>query len=272
MVDEDIVEVAGLAHDLGHPPFGHNGEEALDECMRSNGGFEGNAQTLRILSKLEKKVASTDGATGKKLTLVREGKDQRYGLNLTARVLAAVLKYDYRIPIKAEDRIEKFKKRAPKGYYDSEGGLVEFIKRSTLAGRVLPEGKKFKTVECQIMDIADDIAYSTYDIEDAFKAKFLHPLKLISFGGDFYSEIAADVEKKIQERPEYDIKDRKTFTGEDAILIIVDMFQNIFPDDVDGPLFAAAGMVNMASEAAAEPRVSNRSDRSASRATNGMPG
>src|SRR5690606_9692054 len=86
-LDLDLIELAGLAHDLGHPPFGHNGEYALDKCMADHGGFEGNAQTLRILSRLEKKETRNG-----EYAPLSEGRDVRLGLNLTFRSLASILK------------------------------------------------------------------------------------------------------------------------------------------------------------------------------------
>lgn len=159
-IDEDLVEFASIAHDLGHPPFGHNGEHALDEVMKEHGGFEGNAQSLRILAHVERKLVNTDGGVG-----------AAYGLDLTYRSLAAVLKYDKCIP----------QERAPntpliKGYYSTEAALVREIKR-----RVAPKypvGEPFKTIECAIMDVADDIAYSSYDLEDSLHANFYTPLDL----------------------------------------------------------------------------------------------
>ena len=94
-IDTDLVEVAALAHDLGHPPFGHNGEKALDDCMKRSGGFEGNAQTLRLLSVIEKKAyADSTGNNDDPCGIEVDGTDRRLGLNLTFRTLAAVLKYD----------------------------------------------------------------------------------------------------------------------------------------------------------------------------------
>jgi len=168
-IDVDLVEFAGLAHDLGHPPFGHNGERALDDCMKKNGGFEGNAQTLRILSRVEKKeLRSPDD--GDVCGISADGTDRRLGLNLTYRSLASVLKYDKQIPLRRH-------KNAPlmKGYYASEGLLVKSIKEHVGTPSAT---EVFKTIECRIMDIADDIAYSTYDLEDAMKGGFSHPLQL----------------------------------------------------------------------------------------------
>lgn len=170
-IDTDLVEVAGLAHDIGHPPFGHNGESALDQCMLQAGGFEGNAQSLHIVSRLEKKVIDDDAGEG----VLIGGSDQRFGLDFCARTLAAILKYDEEIPIV---RIAGTAKSPTKGYYASQSPLVEWIKEKVLQGAKEPE--RFKVLECYIMDVADDIAYSTYDLEDAFKAGFLSPLDMIS--------------------------------------------------------------------------------------------
>ena len=94
-IEPDVAEFAGLAHDLGHPPFGHFGEQALDEKMADFGGFEGNAQTLRILTRTEKRELGE---------INDAGNDTRVGLNLTVRSIASVLKYDHVIPPTQEDR------------------------------------------------------------------------------------------------------------------------------------------------------------------------
>ena len=165
LIDVDLVEFAGLAHDLGHPPFGHEGEHALDIEMKDCGGFEGNAQTLRILSVLEEKVRAR----------MSEGTEPvSFGLNLTLRSLAAVLKYDKPIPL---TRVEA--KDPVKGYYEDQRELVDAIKEGISRTDALPP-TGFKTIECLIMDVADDIAYSTYDFEDAMKVGFRSPIDLMS--------------------------------------------------------------------------------------------
>jgi dGTPase len=173
-IDLDLVELAALAHDLGHPPFGHNGEKALDDCMKRAGGFEGNAQTLRLLSRIEKKVLADPTSTEEESDfcgISSSGSDRRLGLNLTYRSLAAVLKYDKAIPAQRSAH-----EALAKGYYASQRDLVKQIKEHV--GKPPKGGKGFKTVECQVMDLADDIAYSTYDLEDAMKGGFSHPLAL----------------------------------------------------------------------------------------------
>jgi dGTPase len=188
-IEPDVVELAGMAHDLGHPPFGHFGEEVLDKKMFNYGGFEGNAQTLRLITKIEKKHRiDGNGYLGINST----GEDKRVGLNLTARTIASILKYDRQIPARAG---KKGRTEPVKGYYCSEKGVVEWIKEM-VCKRKRYSGK-FKTIECQIMEIADDIAYSTYDLEDSFKAGFLEPIDLLCASPEVLENVAKKVNSNI---------------------------------------------------------------------------
>lgn len=142
--DPDVVDAACLAHDLGHPPFGHNGERALDEAAKSIGGFEGNAQTLRLLTRLEPK--SLDPRTGESV-----------GLNLTRAVLDASVKYPWTEP-HAPIRPDGVKTRKFGVYQDD---LPVFAWLRAGAPDTTP------SFEAQVMDLADDIAYSVHDVEDS---------------------------------------------------------------------------------------------------------
>ena len=145
--DPDLVETACLVHDLGHPPFGHNGEEALHKASLDIGGFEGNAQTFRLLTRLESKT-------------IRDGRS--LGLNLTRATLDAATKY----PWAFDGKNPKF------GFYEEDKEIFDWV-------RLNAKGQT-KVFEAQVMDIADDIAYSVHDIEDAIYGQHFSPLALDS--------------------------------------------------------------------------------------------
>ncbi len=212
-LNTDLIEFAALAHDIGHPPFGHQGEEALDQCMLEHGGFEGNAQTLRILCKLEKKLL-TDPSNSP-LGISPQGEDLRLGLNLSYRTLASILKYSKVIP-PVYDRLnekdlkkgEEYKLHAYKGYYLTEQNIVDRIIFHVLEGKKLPQDLKFKTIECSIMDLADDIAYSTYDLEDGLKGGFFNPLDMIFSNLKVLSKVSEEVSERLNRKVEVnDIRD-----------------------------------------------------------------
>lgn len=177
--DPMMIQAVGSTHDLGHPPFGHGGEVALNYCMRNDGGFEGNGQTLRILSKLEKMSAKN-------------------GSDLTRRSLLAVLKYPISMGVAANPKvipklennptsirlIDRKSSKPPKCYLESETDVVNWVldhlsssdKNKFLHYKTEDNehnSAKYKSFDCSIMDLADDIAYGVHDLEDMIAMRLI---------------------------------------------------------------------------------------------------
>jgi dGTPase len=200
--DPDLVDAACLAHDIGHSPFGHNGEAALNELAADAGGFEGNAQSLRLLTRLEPKV-------------------QGAGLNLTRATLDATLKY----PWFSQAPGTKF------GVYAEDAEVFDWIRQGAPAGRR-------RCLEAQVMDWADDVAYSVHDLEDGFVAGLITFKNLNS----------------LTERTVVSQTTATTYVGEDVSVAelteVLDalLALDVWPTSYDGGLETAATLKNATSE------------------------
>ena len=151
-IDDDLVEASCLAHDMGHPPFGHSGERTLQELMKRRGGFEGNAQTLHLLCE----------------TMYQNESGVR-GIQPTRALLDGVLKYKKIYTEFATPPLNHF-------IYDAQVPVRDWVFGDEKIPGALMRGEAlndFKSVECQIMDWADDAAYSLNDIVDGVRAGFL---------------------------------------------------------------------------------------------------
>lgn len=176
--DPDLLDSSCLAHDLGHPPFGHNGESALAELAISCGGFEGNAQSFRLLTRLEAKTLDENGRS--------------VGLNLTRASLDAVTKYPWPNTI-------SFRKY---GVYDDDLEIFHWMRKGA------PDSRR--CIEAQIMDWSDDVSYSVHDFEDALVAgqievthfsrdlPMLHQVMVNDYGVDATEGEAADALNRLQ--------------------------------------------------------------------------
>src|SRR2546423_5739617 len=160
-LDEDLTETLALAHDLGHPPFGHAGERALDACLKAHGGFDHNAQTLRVITSLEHRYPDFDG------------------LNLTWEALEGIVKHNGPLTERSG---------APVGKYREHGvpvGIADYDRTYDL------ELLSFASLEAQVAAIADDIAYDAHDIDDGLRAGLfsVDDLKIMPLTAQIISDI-----------------------------------------------------------------------------------
>jgi dGTPase len=160
-LDEDLAEALALAHDLGHPPFGHAGERALDSCLSGIGGFDHNAQTLRVVTTLEQRYPEFDG------------------LNLTWETLEGLVKHNGPLTDRNGSPIARYRR------HGVPAPIVEYSQLQDL------QLWSFASAEAQVAAVADDIAYDAHDIDDGLRAKLfaLEDLATVPLPGRIIAEI-----------------------------------------------------------------------------------
>ncbi|MEV7601772.1 deoxyguanosinetriphosphate triphosphohydrolase [Kitasatospora sp. NPDC089797] len=219
--DPDLVETACLAHDIGHPPFGHTGEEALDQAAEACGGFEGNAQSLRILTRLEpKRFAPPEDQPAARLA---PWPGRSVGLNLTRAALDAATKYPWTKGAHPTDPA------SPKyGVYADDLPVFRWLRAGSPPGR--------KCFEATVMDWSDDVAYSTHDVEDGLQAGHIDPAVLRAPGerNDLF---------KVAERYARDAEPEELAAALDRLLA-----QDWWPRGYDGTARARAGLKDLTSQ------------------------
>jgi len=179
-----LMEAIALAHDLGHPPFGHGGEIALNRCMRRHGGFEGNGQTLRLIARLEAHSGP-------------------FGLDLARRTLLGVLKYPRprsRDPWPAEAAMDAPMRAADwrpvKSLFDADLPVVDWIfapftpDERALIEASRADGTDFRALDTSLLELADDIAYGVHDLEDAIVLRLIAPDQVHALWHDHRNDVA----------------------------------------------------------------------------------
>ncbi|HVX92051.1 MAG TPA: deoxyguanosinetriphosphate triphosphohydrolase [Xanthobacteraceae bacterium] len=163
-LDEDLAEASALAHDLGHPPFGHAGERALDECLAGHGGFDHNAQTLSVVTRLERRYPAFDG------------------LNLTWETLEGLVKHNGPLIDRGGHPVGRYRERGV------SGAILDYCRLQDL------DLWSHASAEAQASAIADDIAYDAHDIDDGLRAEFftLDDLAGLALVGDILREIESE--------------------------------------------------------------------------------
>jgi len=162
-LDEDLAEALALAHDLGHPPFGHAGERALEECLRAFGGFDHNAQTLRVVTTLERRYPTFDG------------------LNLTWETLEGLVKHNGPLTDRSGNPVSRYQAH---GIPET---IREYVRQQDL------QLWSFPSVEAQVAAFADDIAYDAHDIDDGLRAELfsLDDIAAVALPGRIVADIRA---------------------------------------------------------------------------------
>lgn len=238
---DDLITVICLLHDIGHPPFGHGGEIALNFAMRDNGGFESNGQTLRLLTKTESSYGP-------------------YGLDLTRRSLLGILKYPAKwssvireeLPLTMGNRpIRVNDWRPPKAYFQSESAEVAWLldplpvndKDLFQSLSVRPSKNShghaaYHSFDCSIMNIADDIAYGVHDLEDAIHLKLIdkEQLDTAEFRAILNNTELPSKSQLVAQLFNHDLNQRKEAIGELVNYLITSTYLTVANESFQTPL------------------------------------